>query len=87
MSNFDTHAAGADRVNLAAKADLYEALTRMLHKSLARVLACPLDAGLFGPFGTCASSSQRVKVTRTSDRRHSRCRTHREGLCMRSTSR
>ena len=61
--------------------------TRMLHKSLTRVFSRPLDAGLFGPFAACESSSQRVKVTRTPDRRHSRCRAHREGLFMRSTSR
>ena len=52
--------------------------TRMLHKSLVRVLSRPLDGGFFGPFGMCASSSRRVKMTRMPDRRHSRCRTHRE---------
>ena len=62
-------------------------LTRMLHKSRARVLSRPLDAGLFGPFGACASSSQQVKITRTRNRCHSRCRAHRERLCMRSTNR
>ena len=59
----------------------------MLHKSLARLLFRPLDTGLFGPFGACASSSRRVKVTHTPDRRHSRCRPHREGLCIRSPNR
>ena len=33
------------------------AYTRMLHKSLVRGLARPLNAGLFEPIGACASSS------------------------------
>ena len=32
-------------------------VTRMLHKSLVRGLARPLNAGLFEPIGVCASSS------------------------------
>ena len=64
-----------------------EDYTRMLHKSLGSVLSRPLDTRLFGPFGACASSSQQVKITRTWNRCHSRCRAHRQKLCMRSTNR
>ena len=35
----------------------YAESTRMLHKSLVRGLARPLNAGLFEPIGACASSS------------------------------
>ena len=62
-------------------------LTRMLHKSLAKGLAHPMNTGLSGPIGRCASSSLRVTMTHTPQGRLSRRCAHREGLCIRSTGR
>ena len=41
----------------------------MMHKSLAKGLARPMNTGLFGPIGTCASSSPVVTLTHRPDRR------------------
>ena len=61
--------------------------TRMMHKSRGKGLARPMNAGFFGPIRPCASSSQRVTMMHTLDRRLSRRCSRREGLCVRSTSR
>ena len=42
---------------LVSQTDAGTEWTRMLHKSLVRGLARPLNAGLFEPIGACASSS------------------------------
>ena len=52
--------------------------TRMLHKSLAQGLAHPMNAGIFGPIGVCAFSSQRVKMKHTPHGRLSRRSAHGE---------
>ena len=65
----------------------HEGLPRMLHKSLAKGLTRPMNTGLFGPIGTCASYSQRVTMTYTPHGRVLRHCAHREGPCIRSTSR
>ena len=47
----------ADALGSAVMKDPETGCTRMLHKSLVRGLARPLNAGLFEPIGACASSS------------------------------
>ena len=79
-TSHDTHSV---RVNAIAG----EQLTRMMHKSRGKGLARPMNAGFFGPIRPCASSSQRVTMMHTLDRRLSRRCSRREGLCVRSTSR
>ena len=87
LTGVDMTQLGMDAGALAYSQEFEEEADPNVAKSIEKGFARPTNTRLFGPIGTCASSSQRVTMTHMPDGRLSRRCAYREGLCIRRTNR